>query len=144
MKTYIAITALLCSLASAVDLFDDDLLDNDDLLDDNELSDDDDETSARTMNDFLFYNGYKYTYRDKKKKWSQANKDCKNRGGHLLSIRSDDELEEILPLIPINSKGRHKSIHIGLKEKNGEWEWVDSDEKHDRNEVEGLIFDPDY
>ena len=55
MKTYIAITAVLCSLVSAVDLFDDDLLDNDDLLDDYELSDDDDETSARTMSDTLYY-----------------------------------------------------------------------------------------
>ena len=67
MKTYIAITALLCSLVSAVDLFDDDLLDNDDLLDDYELSDD--ETSARTMSDkfeLLGYNGYKYKYYRKK------------------------------------------------------------------------------
>ena len=54
MKTYLAFTALVCSLASAVDLLDDDLLDNDDLLDDYELSDDDDETSARTMSDSLF------------------------------------------------------------------------------------------
>ena len=139
MKTYIAITAVLCSLVSAVDLFDDDLLDNDDFLDDYELSDD--ETSARTMSDSLFYNGYKYTYRDKKKKWSQANKDCKNRGGHLLSIRSDDELEEILPLIPLNSKGRHRSVHIGLKKEKGKFEWVDSDDKYSEDEVEDLTWE---
>ena len=71
MKTYIAITALLCSLASAVDLLDDDLLDNDDLLDDADLSDD--ETLAVTMSNSLTYNGFKYILSDKKKRWTKAN-----------------------------------------------------------------------
>ena len=90
---------------------------------------------------------YKYTYYDKKKKWSQANKDCKSNGqgvfeeGHLLSIRNDYELEAILPLIPLNSKGRHRSVHIGLKKKKGDWEWVDSDDKYSDDEVEDLTWE---
>ena len=71
MKTYLAFTALVCSLASAVDLLDDDLLDNDDLLDDADLSDD--ETLAGTMSNSLTYNGFKYILSDKKKRWTKAN-----------------------------------------------------------------------
>ena len=76
MKTYLALTALLYSLAAAVDLLDDDLLDNDDMLNDDDLFGDDelsdDETSARTISDSLSYNGFKYTFHDKKKNWSTA------------------------------------------------------------------------
>ena len=91
-----------------------------------------------TIGNSWTYNGYKYTYNDEKKKWNKANKDCKSNGGHLLSIRSDDELEAILPHIPLNSKGRHRNIHIGLKKKNGDWEWVDSDDKYSESEAEDL------
>ena len=53
MKTYLALTALLYSLAAAVDLLDDDLLDNDDMLNDDDLFGDDElsdvEASARTL-----------------------------------------------------------------------------------------------
>ena len=62
MKTYLAVTALLCSFASAVDLFDDDQLDDDELSDDT--------TSARTISNTAVLNGYKYTFYDKKKYWN--------------------------------------------------------------------------
>ena len=91
-----------------------------------------------TIGNSWTYNGYKYTYNDEKKNWNKANKDCKSNGGHLLSIRSDDELEAILPLIAQISK--RKDIHIGLKEKNGDWEWVDSDDKYSESEAEDLTW----
>ena len=48
-------------------------------------------------------------------RWSRAQQTCKHEGGKLLTIRSDDELAAILPLIPIGADGRHEDIHIGLR-----------------------------
>ena len=66
MKTYLATTALLYSIASAIDLLDDDMLGNDDLLDDDDLLEDDelsdDEISAEAMSTTLSYNGFTYTF----------------------------------------------------------------------------------
>ena len=120
MKTYLAITALLCSLTSAVDIspvyhdgiyHDDDILE-DDLIDDDELSDN---------SNSLSYNGFKYTLSDKRKFWNEAKDSCKSEGGNLLTIHSDDELAAILPLIPLNPEGRHRDIHIGLREVKDNW-----------------------
>ena len=65
MRTKFAIAALLYSLASAVDLFEDNMLDDDDQFDDDELSDVETtnlaQTSAEAMNP-LVYNGYHYTF----------------------------------------------------------------------------------
>ena len=131
MKTYLALTALLCSLASAVDILDDDLLDNDD------------ETSAGTVKPSVYHNGFIYTYNEDNKHWKDAKGLCKAEGGNLLSIRSDDELEAILPLIPFRSNGLRHEIHIALKNRgpdyvNADWEWVDSDDKYSESEAEDL------
>ena len=113
MKTYLAFTALVCSLASAVDLYDDDLLDDDELYDD--------ATSARIISNSLSYNGFKYTFHDKKKNWKIAKHNCVNEGGNILTIRSDDELAAILPLIPFRADGRREAIHMGLRWKKNDW-----------------------
>ena len=92
MKTYIAITALLCSLASAVDLLDDDLLDYDDLLDDDELSDD--ETSARTWSSES--KGYELTM--ERVTWHEAQSRCEAKGMELASINSQEDQDFVVSL----------------------------------------------
>ena len=83
MKTYLALTALLYSLASAADLYDnDDQPDNDDWFDDDDLFDDDlfddDElfadAAARdiTWDKEMTYNGFRYLYKKQKQSWRNA------------------------------------------------------------------------
>ena len=95
MKTYLALTALLCSLASAVDLLDDDLLDYDDLLDDDELSDD--ETSARTMSFWSSESkGYELTM--ERVTWHEAQSRCEAKGMQLASINSQEDQDFVVSL----------------------------------------------
>ena len=100
MKTQIAIAALLYSLASAVDLLEDDFLDNDDYPDNDDFLDNDDypdnddfldnddqlddydlfdadelsdeENSARSLSNTVSRDGFTYTYYSKKRKWEDA------------------------------------------------------------------------
>ena len=88
MKTQIAIAALLYSLASAVDLLEDDFLDNDDFPDNDDFLDNDDqlddydlfdadelsdeENSARSLSNTVSRDGFTYTYYSKKRKWEDA------------------------------------------------------------------------
>ena len=97
----------------------DDLQDDEDLFGDDELSDV--EASARTLSNSLSYNGFKYTFHDKKKNWKLAKHNCVNEGGNILTIRSDDELAAILPLIPVRADGRREDIHMGLRWKKNDW-----------------------
>ena len=112
MKAYIAIAALLYSLTSAVEILEDDIFEadifDDDLLDDDDLLEDDERPT-------VYYNGFNYTFHEEKLWWMDATELCKAEGGHLLSIRSDEELAAILPLIPVHANGRHKEIHIALR-----------------------------
>ena len=129
MKTYLALTALLCSLASAVDIYDnDDQPDNDDWFDDDDLFDDDlfddDElfadAAARdyTWDKEMTYNGFRYLYKKSIQSWWNAKLICEEQGGALLSIRDDAELAAVKEFLPDKTKkiGKRKSvtIHLGL------------------------------
>ena len=78
-------------------------------------------------------------------RWSRAQQTCKHEGGKLLTIRSDEELAAILPLIPIGADGRHEDIHVGLRMKLPLWQWMDgSNVQYDPDEFEGLTWATGY
>ena len=137
MKTYLALTALLYSLASAVDLYDDDdQLDIDDQLDG--LPDDDDQLDNY---DFSFdkemtYGGFRYLYSNEQVSWYAAKSICEEEGGSLLTIRDNDELTAVQSILPPKRKPTNKKsppVHFGLyntRKETGEdiWRWEGSGE----------------
>jgi len=60
------------------------------------------------------------------KTWEEAKTDCEKRGGHLVTIDSDEENERVTQLL---KDGGYRTAWIGLSDQgkgktNREWEWV--------------------
>jgi len=55
--------------------------------------------------------------------WEEAKADCEKRGGHLVTIDSDDENEVVTQLLT-DSGYPHAWIGLSLNDDTGKWEWV--------------------
>lgn len=71
--------------------------------------------------------------------WQEAYEDCKNRGGYLLQINSEEEFQSVIQMIEEEGK---QNIHFYLggrrEESASEYYWVDED-----NVLEGDILNPE-
>ncbi|MFX0123420.1 MAG: C-type lectin domain-containing protein [Candidatus Hodarchaeota archaeon] len=69
------------------------------------------------------YNGHIYQLINLEKTWLEANKDCERRGGHLVTISSEEENNFVSNL------AGSQNIWIGLTDEihEGSWQWVNGE-----------------
>lgn len=74
--------------------------------------------------DAVEFNGHHYKIYDEAGYWSSAKASCEEKGGHLLTITSQEEQDFIEELI--DSKGIMKHYWLGAtdEETEGTWKWI--------------------
>lgn len=74
----------------------------------------------------LKWNDHYYLYMDASLNWKEAKEDCKKRGGHLVTITSQEENDFLFNNLV---KYHNKDVMIGLSDEKVEnnWEWVNGE-----------------
>ncbi len=71
----------------------------------------------------ISYNGHKYEYYDQAMTWNQAYRVCEKKGGHLVTVSSEEENNLIYELA---SQYNKDYCWLGLTHFGGKWDWIDS------------------
>ena len=76
--------------------------------------------SSKTTSIVESLNGHDYLLIEEYKTWIEAKIDCKSRGGHLVTISSQEENDFVMNLI------KSDSVWIGFTDESieGSWQWV--------------------
>ncbi|XP_077196633.1 C-type lectin lectoxin-Thr1-like [Paroedura picta] len=76
--------------------------------------------------DWTFYKGHCYGLFNEKLTWTDAETECRNLGGHLASIHSQEEMSHLSQYIRKFIQ-RYENVWIGMYSPNKDqrWQWVD-------------------
>ena len=80
------------------------------------------------------YNGHKYEYYNETMDWWQAYRFCEKKGGHLVTVTSEEENNFVVEL----AKSRSDNLWVGARTSDGEkWFWLTGEEFNYNNWDDG-------
>ena len=82
------------------------------------------EKPAAHPDDAVEYNGHYYKVFNDPMYWSEAKKECEDKGGYLATVTSEEECDFIAGLIEDNKEKKNYWLGGSDHENEGEWRWV--------------------
>ena len=95
------------------------------------------QTAARSIPDNAVVwqeNGHRYLVVDQSMTWTDARRDCEERGGYLATITSSEEQRFIMELLPRSGRSLY---WLGGYRENRNWQWVTGESFNYRNWAAG-------